>query len=52
LENNWKGNRLLNLEGEVYHWAALGDAAQRNDVHMGGEILGQGVWGHPSTGLD
>lgn len=45
------GKRLLNLERKIYDWAALSDATEGNNVHMRGEIHGQVVSGHSSTGL-
>lgn len=41
----------LHLEGEVRDGATLGHAAQGDDIHMRGEVLGQGVGGHASTSL-
>lgn len=45
------GDGLLDLQREIHHGAALRDAAQRDDVHLRGEIGGQGLRSHPPAGF-
>lgn len=44
-------SRLLDLQGEVHHRAALCDAAQRDDVHMRGQIERQAFRNHSTAGF-